>query len=544
MALQRWIFTFLAGSMFSGIALAGPETSMVPDNSIMVVRVNVKKLLGSSYGGALMDLMKKAGPKAMEEMKARFVPDPTSVESATLFYIMPAQPGSEPEFAVLLSLGKAVGEKEFFKSIPEGEVVKSGNANLLVVNGLAFKVLSEGKVIAGGAPELVMKLGARQPAASGDLAAYLKSEPAETISMMVNYTIAPKEIQQMAPPPFQPLLGGLKSLQAGFTMEKSLGVKLQVHYANDAQAKDSLEAIKAFANLALVQLQQQRKEFEKMVFSKKEGSLPSWADFPEFMAGIIGLGFLNEMEMQLKNPPIKVDGSKLSMNYTTPEITNNMAVPAVLVGMLLPAVSKVREAAQRASSTNNLKMLGLAMHNYEATYNTGFPPVAISDKKTGKPLLSWRVALLPYLEEDNLYRQFKLDEPWDSEHNMKLAAKMPKIYSHPTKNKPGDNKTHYQVFYGNGAVFEMNKGTRFPLITDGLSNTIMTVEAEEPVIWTKPEDLPFDPKKDLPRLLSINGRTTVGFCDGSVRSISSGIKPETLKLLIQRNDGTPIPPLD
>ena len=90
----------------------------------------------------------------------------------------------------------------------------------------------------------------------------------------------------------------------------------------------------------------------------------------------------------------------------------------------------------------------------------------------------------------------------------------------------------------------MNKGTRFPLITDGLSNTIMTVEAEEPVLWTKPEDLPFDPKKDLPRLLSINGRTTVGFCDGSVRSISSGIKPETLKLLIQRNDGTPIPPLD
>ncbi|MFN6052013.1 MAG: DUF1559 domain-containing protein, partial [Planctomycetia bacterium] len=124
-----------------------------------------------------------------------------------------------------------------------------------------------------------------------------------------------------------------------------------------------------------------------------------------------------------------------------------------------------REAAQRASSTNNLKMIGLAMHNYDATYN-GFPPVAISDKKTGKPLLSWRVALLPYLDEDNLYRQFKLDEPWDSEHNIKLAAKMPKVYTHPTKNKPGDNKTHYRVFYGNGAVFDMNKPCSFRDITD------------------------------------------------------------------------------
>ncbi|MEY4393681.1 MAG: hypothetical protein RL595_930 [Planctomycetota bacterium] len=543
MILQRFIPAVFAVLFYSCIATAGPEVAFVPDNSIMVVRVNAKKLWGSDYGKAMLDLMKKAGPKAMEEMKARFVPDPTTVESATLFYILPAQPGREPDFAVLVHLGKAVGEKEFFKSIPEGEVVKSGNGNMLVVNGLAFRLLSEGKVIAGGAPELVMKLGTNLPAAKGDLETYLKTEPVETVSLMVNYTIAPKEIGQFAPPPFLPLISGLKNLQAGFTMEKSMHVKLQVMYENETQAKGSLDAIKTFANMGLAQVQQQRKEFEKMVFSKKEGSLPSWMDFPEFMAGVMGLGFSNEVESLLKNPPIQANGTKLTMNYNTPEISNNMAVP-VLVSLLLPAVQNARGAAQRMSSVNNLKMIGLAMHNYEATYNTGFPPVAISDKKTGKPLLSWRVALLPYLEEDNLYRQFKLDEPWDSEHNIKLAAKMPKVYTHPTKNKPGDNKTHYRVFYGNGAVFDMNKPCSFRDITDGTSNTVLTVESEAPVFWTKPEELPFDPKMDLPKLLIINGRTNMGFCDGSVRSISGGIKPETLKLLIQRNDGTPIPPLD
>ena len=543
MILQKWIPAVLLVLFGSCIATAGPEVAFVPDNSIMVVRVNAKKLWGSDYGKAMLDLMKKAGPKAMEEMKARFVPDPTTVESATLFYIMPAQPGKEPDFAVLLHLGKAVGEKEFFKSIPDGEEVKSGNARMILINGLSFRVLGEGKVIAGGTSEIVMKLGTNLPPAKGDLETYLKSEPTETVSLMVNYAVAPKEIQQFAPPPFQPLISGLKSLQAGFTMEKSLGVKLQVMYENETQAKGSLDAIKTFANMGLLQLQQQRKEFEKMVFARKEGTLPSWTDFPEFMGGIMGLGFLQEMESLLKNPPIQANGAKLTMNYTTPEISNNMAIP-VLVGMLLPAVQNARSAAQRVSSVNNLKMIGLAMHNYEATYATGFPPVAISDKKTGKPLLSWRVALLPYLDEDTLYRQFKLDEPWDSEHNMKLAAKMPKVYTHPTKNKTGDTKTHYRVFYGNGAIFDMNKPCRFRDITDGLSNTILTVEAEEPVFWTKPEELPFDPKMDLPKLLIINGRTNMGFGDGSVRSISGSIKPETLKLLIQRNDGNPIPPLD
>ncbi len=89
---------------------------------------------------------------------------------------------------------------------------------------------------------------------------------------------------------------------------------------------------------------------------------------------------------------------------------------------------------------NNLKQIGLAMHNYESTFGT-FPPAYIADKATGKPLLSWRVAILPFLEQDALYKQFHLDEPWDSAHNKTLIARMPPVYRSPGRRRQAGNDT-------------------------------------------------------------------------------------------------------
>lgn len=191
-------------------------------------------------------------------------------------------------------------------------------------------------------------------------------------------------------------------------------------------------------------------------------------------------------------------------------------------------------------AVNNLKQIGLAMHYYNETYQ-GFPPAAVCDKKTGRPLLSWRVAILPYIEQESLYKQFKLDEPWDSEHNLKLAKAMPKTYFHPNANKPDDDKTHYRLFYGKGAAFELNNLSTLSSIADGTSNTIMVVETEEPVVWTNPNDLVFDPRKPLPKMLTIDGKFSAVFCDGSVQTFKVPIDPEIFKLLIQKNDGKVIP---
>src|SRR5262249_10296771 len=147
-----------------------------------------------------------------------------------------------------------------------------------------------------------------------------------------------------------------------------------------------------------------------------------------------------------------------------------------------------------------------------------------------RPLYSWRVLLLPYLEQQNLYDQFRLDEPWDSPNNAKVSSAIVAIYAAPGR---VSNKTPYQLFYssegGNdGAAFiadptgtkklpvvafgAANRAGNFQLkatgprvripasFPDGTSNTILVAEAAELVPWAKPADLHYHPKQPLPRL--------------------------------------------
>jgi hypothetical protein len=155
--------------------------------------------------------------------------------------------------------------------------------------------------------------------------------------------------------------------------------------------------------------------------------------------------------------------------------------------------------AARAQSQNNLKQLALAFLNYNDTYKR-FPTAAIYSKD-GKPLLSWRVAVLPYVEQQILYQQFKLDEPWDSEHNKKLLEMMPPIYAPVRGTTKEPRSTFYQVFTGPDAPFPGATPRKYPEgFGDGPAQTILIVEAGEAVPWTKPADLPYDPRQPLPKL--------------------------------------------
>jgi len=197
--------------------------------------------------------------------------------------------------------------------------------------------------------------------------------------------------------------------------------------------------------------------------------------------------------------------------------------------------ARVEQALARKEVANTFKQLALAMHNYHDAYGH-FPPAAIYGKD-GKPLLSWRVALLPFLGEDELYKQFKLDEPWDSPHNKKLLAKMPPLFA-PVIGKAKANSTFYRVFTGKGTVFEGNKGIRTKDITDGTSNTLLIVQAGDAVPWTKPEELPYDPAKALPRFgQQFKGGFYIALCDGSVRFVQTPIDEKGFRALITPNGG-------
>jgi prepilin-type processing-associated H-X9-DG protein len=213
----------------------------------------------------------------------------------------------------------------------------------------------------------------------------------------------------------------------------------------------------------------------------------------------------------------------------------------VLTGLLLPAVQAAREAAMRAQSSNNLKQIALALLDYEEAHKT--LPAQAKYNADGKPLLSWRVGILPYIEEQQLYQQFHLDEPWDSPNNIKLLDKMPAVFQHPKFNKPG--MTLYQAVFGPGCAFEGKEGTKFRSFTDGTSKTIVVVETSPAVAvpWTKPEDWQYDekhPTKDLGGLFAGDIFNAV-FADGHVEGIVESIDPATFNAMLTRNGGEVIP---
>lgn len=193
--------------------------------------------------------------------------------------------------------------------------------------------------------------------------------------------------------------------------------------------------------------------------------------------------------------------------------------------------------AQRNQATNNLKQLGLAMHNFHDSHKR-FPAAAQQDKD-GKPLLSWRVQILPFIDQAPLFDQFHMDEPWDSPHNKALIKHIPPTYVAPGS-KAGAGKTNYVGVRNDKAIFRDGEGIRIADILDGTSNTIMIVEADDDhaVIWTKPDDLELDEKKPhtgLGKLRKDGFLATM--CDGAVHFIPSSVTPETLLKLIFRNDG-------
>jgi Protein of unknown function (DUF1559) len=188
--------------------------------------------------------------------------------------------------------------------------------------------------------------------------------------------------------------------------------------------------------------------------------------------------------------------------------------------------------AQLQTSTDNLKQIVLAIINCSDANKAKMPTDITS--KNGKALLSWRVAILPYIENAELYKQFKMDEPWNSENNKKLIEKMPSVYA-PVRVKAKKGETFYQVFTGRNTLFADPKNPpRYPAsITDGTTNTALVFEAGTPVIWSKPADLAYDEKKPLPKLGGLfDGAFHVARCDGSVMRLRKDPDEEQLRWFI------------
>jgi beta-lactamase regulating signal transducer with metallopeptidase domain len=196
----------------------------------------------------------------------------------------------------------------------------------------------------------------------------------------------------------------------------------------------------------------------------------------------------------------------------------------------MPAIGKSREAAKRVQGMNNMKQLALAMMIYCSAHNH-LPPAVVMGPD-GKTLHSWRVELLPYLDEVKLYDQYKMNEPWDSPANKKVLAAAPAVFHSPFDASPSTDASYF-VLTGKGTMFSGKEGIKIENITGGMSQTLMIVEAKRDIPWTKPEDIDYDPAKPLPKLGGVfTDGFGVAFADGSVHFIHNTVKEGILRALI------------
>jgi len=479
------------------------------------VFAEVKEALAKSGGQSEWDEIEKDAAKSMGGIK------PTDIDSVTAL-VLDVPMGGIPKFIVIVTTAKPIDQAALQKKMESKP--DAGGFHTMGVGGLVH--FPDDKTFVLLHPDLKQKYldGYAKTRTGWPLSADLmRAAAGHTLYVAVNVEKLPKEISR-APEAreFAPALSARSVTLTADLKGKELSVGARAKFPDAASAGKAKDTVQKFRGMALG-------EIDKVMSGKGP------PDFAGLMPAV------KEAQRALTDAKVEVTGSDLIVSGS---YKANFDVGA----MTVEAVKQMRESTVKMTGANNLKQIGLALHNY-ADVNQGLLPVhAIAAKgqplrnANDKPLLSWRVALLPYLEQENLYRQFKLDEPWDSPNNKRLIEQMPKIYAPPKPGKPG--YTHLQMVIGPNALSPV--GTRMPVsFPDGTSNTVAVIEAAEPVIWTKPDDvmltgkeMPKDLKKKFGGLYP--GGFNVAMWDGSVRFVKDLVSDTTLSRAINPRDGQPL----
>lgn len=509
------------------IASADPLATIVahlPRNTIGAAAIR-PSLLQSDSGLQMMpfEVIEAAGQQQLGL-------NPLDVEAFVAFVTLPV--GEEANFGFLFKMKDGVQAESAWQRPGQGELIEFGEGKSYrkldseASDSQCVVEYSDGSVLIG--TEESVKQSLSQPGGGSVGGMLLESRNGSQVTAAADVRLvrgfAMVALQEV--PPIPPALEGLKGLvadvdtiQTWVNLSQGLTVSLALNTI-DEEAADRTSA--AITDALAFGQQMTNQEMEQNIPGNDAVQLATRA----YAARIAASYF------QMIQPTVAGSTVTVEANVANPSIVGG----PVLVALLLPAVQQAREAARRTQDKNSLKMIGLAMHNYHDVHNT-FPARASYDK-SGKALLSWRVHLLPFLDQNELYEEFHLDEPWDSEHNLTLVARMPEVYRSNSFSDP--EKTVFLTADGSGTMMEGSKSVRLPDVTDGTSNTIfvMEVNPENAVTWTQPEDLPFDAENPTAGVGQIRSQGFQAlFADGSVRLIPIEITEENLKNLIIRNDG-------
>jgi hypothetical protein len=531
-----WVVAALAGAAVL-VALAGgparsggdegkaaalpPDLQRVPGDAVGFVSLRLGDLWNADVAKGLREGLAKEAPGVLESWRQEMGLVPGDIERYTV--VLTSREREEPSLVVIGTARPYDRARVLATIAPEGKEEKRGGHVLYVgARDNAVHFIGDSAYVLGRA-EAVRDLLGRPAAKEGRLAAALRLAAGKhaAVAGLDPRALARAHGDQLPPQaePFKPLLQAeLATLTAD--LDGGLRGELRLTFAGEKDAREAQPVVKTGLKFAGAALAQATKRIDKEAGGAKL------------------IDVIRRAAADLGEAEVRRDGARV-------EASAHVKVgPRDARAFVDAAAAQVREAAKRIGSVNNLKQLTLATVNYADANGGSLPPQAVFGAD-GKPLLSWRVLILPYLDQDALYKEFHLDEPWDSDHNKKLLAKMPPAFAMPGA-PAGTTETYYQAFAGPRAFFEGKQRLRYPAsFTDGTSNTIMYVEAARTVPWTKPEDLPFDPdpKKPLPKLGGhFRGGFNASMCDGSVRFLRKTISDATLRAAITRDGGEVLGP--
>jgi hypothetical protein len=473
---------------------AGAKTiaPYLDEETFAVARLDLTKIDADALAKALVDLGGVPADEATDakEMADRWVGALKRAGGKEVFAVFSFADFPRAPFAVV--------------PLGEGTNVKALTA-VLNLSGVQGEKVGDNLLFAGS-PEVLKRLRSLKPvprpdlakalAAAGDGALQVAVLPPPYLARVVG-EMMPQLPREVGGGSSAGLTRGVRWAALGLDAPPNMALRLTIQSPNVASAKALDEAI----GRALKALREQK---------EVTAALP---DFPKIA--------------DLLAPKVEQDRLVLTLDD---QQTRTAVAPLVRLALM---------AGARAPAAERVKQLAYGMHRY-ADAHTRLPAVASFDK-AGKPLLSWRVHLLPYIGEEKLYKEFHLDEPWDSEHNKKLIAKMPDAYRGPSAKLNDAGKTVFLAPVGQDAAFTgKTEGRRFPAeFTDGTSNTILLVLADNAhaVEWTKPEDLKIDPENPANGLGRQLGRFLVALADGSVKLVNPAISKQTLRAAFTVNGG-------
>jgi hypothetical protein len=500
LALAAVVFqssVLLAADAFDPVATAKTIAPFVDERTVAIAHVDVSQFdLGPTF-----DYMGKVAPD-MNEVLGKAQASAQSV-------LDQFRKAGGREMFVVVSLADVPESSPFVVvPLPDG-ADESALASILPLE--AHRMLHGALVL--GSRSTFDRLASQRPAPRPDVTRAFEAAGDTAVQVLIVPTADSRRVIEELSPTLPAEVGGgpSKTLTRG-----ALWVALGVNTALPWSASLVLQSQDSEAAAAL---RQRWLEVYKLLAANRQvvAALPK---FDQFAARLV--------------PEIKGDKLLLSID------SRNQGVE-LLRAAVEPGLRSARAASQCNRSINNLKQMALAMHAYHDTHKH-FPPAA-SSGADGKPLLSWRVLLLPHLDQEPLYREFHLHEPWDSEHNQALVGRMPDVFRSPFSKLKTPGSTTYLAPRAEGTILDGGETVSFKDITDGTSNTILFVEADDDraVIWTKPDDLPLDldhPQIGLGGLLG--GRFLAAIADGSVQSLNVDTDPETLRRLFLRADGNPV----